>query len=67
VADDGGTAMKDRIEGSLKQAKGDLKTGVGKATGDEKLKAEGKGDKVAGKIQNAVGSAKDAIKKKMGR
>lgn len=59
--------MKDRTEGSLKQAKGDLKTAAGIATGDEKLKAEGKGDKVAGKVQNAVGGIKDAVKQKIGR
>ena len=59
--------MKDRIEGSLKQAKGDLKTAAGKATGDEKLKAEGQGDKIAGKVQNAVGGVKDAIKEMTGR
>ena len=47
---------KDRVVGSAKQVKGDIKQAVGKATGDAKLKAEGKADKTAGKIQNAVGS-----------
>jgi uncharacterized protein YjbJ (UPF0337 family) len=41
--------------------KGDLKEGAGKLTGDSKLEAEGKGDKVSGKIQNAVGGIKDAL------
>jgi uncharacterized protein YjbJ (UPF0337 family) len=53
---------KDRIEGAGKQAKGAIKEGVGKLTGDAKLKAEGKGDKLAGKIQNAAGGAKDALR-----
>ena len=53
---------KDRIEGSAKQASGNLKEGLGKLTGDEKLKAEGKAEQVEGKVQNAFGSAKDALK-----
>ncbi len=54
---------KDRIEGSLKQAKGTVKVAAGKLTGDAKLQAEGKADKFEGKVQNAVGGAKDAVKK----
>ena len=55
---------KDRSDGSLNQAKGSLKEGVGKLTGDSKLEAEGKTDKLGGKIQNAIGGIKDAIKGK---
>ena len=32
-------------------------------TGDAKLQAEGKADKAAGKVQNAVGSARDELRK----
>ena len=46
---------KDRVEGSLEQAKGKVKEVVGKVTGDAKTEAEGKAQKTAGKIQNAVG------------
>jgi uncharacterized protein YjbJ (UPF0337 family) len=53
---------KDRIVGSAKQVKGSIKEAIGKATGDSKLVAEGKADKIIGTIQNAVGSAKDTIK-----
>lgn len=53
---------KDRIEGSAKQAKGAVKEGVGKVTGDAKLKAEGAADKMKGKIQNGIGGAKDAMR-----
>jgi uncharacterized protein YjbJ (UPF0337 family) len=53
---------KDRIEGSATQAKGAVKEAVGKMTGDAKLQGEGMADKAAGKVQNAVGSAKDAVK-----
>lgn len=53
---------KDRVDGMANQAKGAVKEGLGKMTGDKKLEAEGKGDKVAGKVQNAVGGAKDAVR-----
>jgi uncharacterized protein YjbJ (UPF0337 family) len=55
---------KDRIEGSAEQAKGAVKETVGKVFGDKKLENEGKTDKVAGKVQNAVGGLKDAIRGK---
>jgi uncharacterized protein YjbJ (UPF0337 family) len=53
---------KDRISGSAKQAKGAIKESAGKLTGDAKLQAEGAADKAAGKVQNAMGGAKDAIR-----
>ena len=55
---------KDRIQGSAKQAKGAIKEVAGKVTGDAKLQADGKADKTAGKIQNAVGGVKDALRGK---
>ncbi|NKC29744.1 CsbD family protein [Falsiroseomonas selenitidurans] len=57
---------KDRIEGSGKQAKGAIKEGAGKLTGDESLKAEGRADKAEGKVQNAVGGAKDKARETFG-
>ena len=54
---------KDRIQGSVEQAKGKVKEVAGKVTGDAKLETEGKTQQVAGKIQNAVGGFKDAVKK----
>lgn len=53
---------KDRIIGSGKQAKGAIKEAVGNAVGDSKLQAEGKADKLEGKIQNLAGSIKDTLK-----
>jgi uncharacterized protein YjbJ (UPF0337 family) len=53
---------KDRIAGSAKQAQGAVKQAAGKITGDSKLKAEGAADKLTGKVQNAVGGARDAIR-----
>jgi len=54
---------KDRIGGAAKQAKGAVKEAAGKVLGDAKLTAEGKSDKVEGKIQNAIGGLKDTLKK----
>ena len=53
---------KDRIQGSVEQAKGKIKEVAGKVTGDVKLEAKGKTQQTAGKIQNAVGGFKDALK-----
>jgi uncharacterized protein YjbJ (UPF0337 family) len=55
---------KDRVKGAAKQAKGSMKEMAGKITGDAKLKSEGKADKVAGKVQNAVGGMKDKLRGK---
>ena len=53
---------ENRVGGALDQAKGALKEGVGKLTGDAKLEGEGKADKAAGKVENAVGGAKDTVR-----
>jgi uncharacterized protein YjbJ (UPF0337 family) len=52
----------DRIKGAGDQAKGKIKEGAGKLTGDEKLKNEGKIDQAKGKVENAVGGAKDKVR-----
>ncbi len=54
---------KDRIAGAAKEIKGSLKEVVGKAVGDAKLQSDGKADKLEGKVQNAIGGLKDALKK----
>ncbi len=54
---------KDRIEGAAKQFKGTVKEATGRVLGDAKLVAEGRADKVEGRMQNAVGGVKDAMKK----
>jgi uncharacterized protein YjbJ (UPF0337 family) len=51
----------DRVEGAAKNLGGNIKETAGKITGDEKLKAEGRADQVAGKVQNAVGGLKDTL------
>jgi uncharacterized protein YjbJ (UPF0337 family) len=58
------TMDKDRIKGSAERAKGAVKETVGKVFGDKKLETEGRTDKAAGKLQNAVGGLKDAVRGK---
>ncbi len=53
---------KSRIEGALDQAKGAIKEGVGKMTGDPKLQGEGLADKTKGKAESTVGGAKDTVR-----
>jgi uncharacterized protein YjbJ (UPF0337 family) len=53
---------EDRVKGSAQHVKGSMKEAGGKLLGDEKLKAEGKMDKVEGKIRNTVGGMKDSIR-----
>ena len=53
---------QDRIDGAAKNIGGQIKEGVGKLVGDEKLKNEGKADRVEGKVQNAIGGLKDTLR-----
>ena len=53
---------KDEIEGTAKQARGNVKVAVGKLTGDDKLRADGALDKAEGAVQKAAGQAKDAVR-----
>jgi uncharacterized protein YjbJ (UPF0337 family) len=62
-ADKEDTVMdKDRVAGSGKQIKGEVKEAIGKLVGDAKLQADGKADQAAGKVQNMVGSIKEILK-----
>ncbi|HPA40346.1 MAG TPA: CsbD family protein [Phenylobacterium sp.] len=53
---------KDTIKGAAKEAVGSAKQAIGKATGNERLEAEGAADKTAGKVQKGVGDLKDAAR-----
>ncbi len=58
---------KDEIKGAAKDAKGSVKEGLGKATGNDRLAAEGASERVAGKVQKGVGSLKDAARNALKR
>ena len=53
---------KDQVKGRVEQAKGSVKEAAGKVVGNEKLEAEGKVDKAAGKTQATYGDAKEKVK-----
>jgi uncharacterized protein YjbJ (UPF0337 family) len=55
---------KDRVKGSATNMGGKAKEAAGDLTGDSKMQSEGKMDQAKGKVQNAVGGIKDALKKK---
>lgn len=55
-------ADQDRIDGAARIIGDDIKERVGKILGDAKLENEGKADQAAGKIQNAIGGIKDALR-----
>jgi uncharacterized protein YjbJ (UPF0337 family) len=54
---------KEHVKGAADKAKGAVKEGVGKATGNERLRQEGQVDKAKGEIHKAAGDLKDAAKK----
>lgn len=54
---------KQHVKGGLKDAAGKVKEGVGKATGDRDMEAEGHADQAEGKIRKGVGDVKDAAKR----
>ncbi|PRP66580.1 CsbD family protein [Nonlabens agnitus] len=55
--------MSDKeIDGKLDQAKGKVKEGYGKVTGDKSAEAEGKADQAEGKVKEAFGEAKRKVK-----
>lgn len=52
----------DKASGLANEAVGNIKQGVGKLVGNEKLQAEGKLQEIKGEGQQAVGKAKDTVK-----
>ena len=52
----------DRIEGAARNIGGKVQSAVGDLVGDQKTKADGLTDQMAGQAQNAYGSVKDAAK-----
>ena len=56
------SSTSDKAAGLGNEALGNVKEGIGKAVGSDKLQAEGLADKAKGKAQQAVGDAKDTVK-----
>ncbi|WP_017237569.1 CsbD family protein [Streptomyces sp. SS] len=47
----------------MEKGKGKIKETVGKATGNERLEAEGKGDQMKGKVQEVADKARERAEK----
>ena len=53
---------REHVKGAADKAKGTIKEGAGKLTGDKSMEAEGKMDKAKGAAHNAAGDVKDAAR-----
>jgi uncharacterized protein YjbJ (UPF0337 family) len=53
----------DKAKDKAQAAKGRVKEGTGKATGDRSLEAKGKSEKAKGNVKQAGEKLKDAVKK----
>jgi uncharacterized protein YjbJ (UPF0337 family) len=56
-------SAEDKAESIAEQAKGKVKQGAGKVTGNESLEAEGHGDQAKGNLEQAGEKVKDAFTK----
>jgi uncharacterized protein YjbJ (UPF0337 family) len=56
-----GAPNRDEMEGKFDQAKGSIKQGLGKMTGDEELRSEGAGDKLKGDVKEGWGGTKRKV------
>ncbi|MDX2260051.1 MAG: CsbD family protein [Hyphomicrobiaceae bacterium] len=57
-----GSSTADTVKGYANEAMGNVKQGIGRATGDTALEAEGHAQELKGEAQKAVG----AVKRKLG-
>ena len=55
-------STKDKIAGLANKTVGNIKQGVGKVVGSDKLRVEGKVQEIKGEGQRAVGAAKEKAK-----
>jgi uncharacterized protein YjbJ (UPF0337 family) len=53
---------REHVKGAADKAKGTIKEGAGKLTGDKEMEVEGKVDKAKGSAHNAAGDVKDAAR-----
>jgi uncharacterized protein YjbJ (UPF0337 family) len=53
---------REHMKGAADKAKGAIKEGAGKFSGNKDLEAEGRIDKAKGAAHNAAGDAKDAAR-----
>lgn len=56
------SSTTDKIKGVANDAIGNVKQGIGRATGNKELEAEGVAQEAKGEVHKAVGEAKGAVK-----
>jgi uncharacterized protein YjbJ (UPF0337 family) len=56
------SSTTDKVKGYANEAAGKVKQGVGKATGNEQMEADGVAQEVKGEAQQALGKAKATVK-----
>ncbi len=56
------SSTSDKAAGIGNEVLGNIKQGIGKLTGDEKMKAEGLAQEAKGEAQRATGEVKSAVK-----
>ena len=56
-------SAEDKVKNSAETAKGNVKEGFGKATGNESLQAEGRADQAKGRLKQAGEKIKDVFRK----
>lgn len=54
--------LDDKIDNAAEDLKGKAKEAAGKATDDERMEAEGKGDQISSDVKGAGEKVKDAFK-----
>lgn len=56
------SSTTDKLKGLANEAVGNVKQGIGQATGNDRLVAEGKAQELKGEAQRTVGEVKDGVK-----
>jgi len=54
-------STKDRMQGGAREMKGKLKEAAGVVTGNRRLQDQGRGEKIAGKVQKKVGQVEKVL------
>ena len=57
------SSQKDKIEGAFHETKGKLKEKAGELTNNPDLAADGRSEKLAGKVQKKIGQIEEVFEK----
>ena len=57
------SSIRDKAEGTFHEVKGKVKEVSGKLSDNPELEAEGRGEKIAGKVQEKIGQVKKVLGK----